>query len=162
MKKYLKFLPLGIIIFLVDQITKYLIDKSIAIYQTVEIIPGFLRITKTYNKGVVFGFLSSSKKPLISISITIISVSALLILIYLFFKSENHYTSELFIVFIIAGALGNIFDRIFRGKVIDFIEVYYKMWSWPVFNIADSFITIGVIALIFIEIFRRDNAPDSN
>lgn len=162
MKKLSVFLPVGIFIFILDQISKYYIDKKVALYQWINIIPGFLRITKTYNKGVVFGFLSTSKNPVVSIVITIISISALLILIYLFFKSENRFISQLFMVFIIAGALGNIFDRIVRGKVVDFIEVYYKRWSYPVFNFADSFITVGVIALIIIELFWRKDASDIN
>ncbi len=162
MKKFYTYLPIGIFIFVLDQITKYLIDKKIALYQYVEIIPGFLRITKTYNKGVVFGFLSSHKSPFITTIITIISITALIVLIVLFYKSENHFLSEIFMVFIIAGALGNIFDRVVRGRVVDFIEVYYRSWSWPVFNVADSFITVGVIVLIIIEIFRRDDAPGTD
>ncbi len=162
MKKFVKYLPIGVLIFVLDQITKSLVDKKIALYQYFEIIPGFLRITKTYNKGVVFGFLSSHKSPFITTIITIISITALFVLIVLFYKSENHFLSEIFMVFIIAGALGNIFDRVVRGRVVDFIEVYYKRWSWPVFNVADSFITVGVVALIFIEFFRRDNASSTD
>ena len=153
---------LGIFIFFLDQISKYYIDKKLALYQWISIIPGFLRITKTYNKGVVFGFLNSSKNPFITILITIISITALLILIFLFFKSENHFFSQILMVFIIAGAFGNIFDRIVRGKVVDFIEVYYKNWSYPIFNIADSFITVGVILLIFVELFWRKDASNIN
>ncbi len=160
-KKHTVFLVFGFVIFILDQLSKSYIDKTIQIYQIKSIIPGFLRITKTYNKGVVFGFLNGMNNPIISNIITIISVSALIILIYLFLKSNTSFIAELSMTMIVAGAIGNIFDRIVRGRVVDFIEVYYKRFSWPVFNIADSFISIGVVLLILCELRRKD-ASDTN
>ncbi len=160
-KKYSIFLISGLIIFIIDQISKSIVDKNIALYQIKSIIPGFLRITKTYNKGVVFGFLNGTSNPLVSNLITIIAISALIVLIWFFLKSNSSFLAELSMTMITAGATGNIFDRIVRGKVVDFIEVYYKKYSFPVFNIADSFITIGVILLILCELRRKD-ASDIN
>ncbi|MGQ9619276.1 MAG: signal peptidase II, partial [Candidatus Aminicenantia bacterium] len=79
----------------------------------------------------------------------ILSIFALLFILYLFFKTpSNDIIANLSFSFIIGGAFGNIFDRAINKGVIDFIDIYYKSFHWPTFNIADSFITIGALLII--------------
>jgi len=162
MKRIFILIITGIIVFFIDQYTKIIVDKTYSLSEHREIIPGFMRLTKTYNDGIVFGFFSNSENIYISSIITVISISALIALVFIFFKTSNTFFAELSITFIMAGAIGNIFDRIVRGKVIDFIELYYKNFSWPVFNFADTFISIGVIMLIINELWGAGNNVSSS
>lgn len=141
---------LTFLIILSDQISKYIIRSSFKLYEQVDVIKGFFRITYTKNNGAVWGFFSGHKSPLITMLITLLAILALGIVIYLFIKSKTiNKTEILALSFIAGGAIGNIIDRISLGYVVDFIEIYIKQYSWPIFNIADSFISVGIIILIF-------------
>ncbi len=98
----------------------------------------------------VWGIFSHSANKAIPIIITIFSVLALGVVIYFFLKLESGCALELTSMsFIIGGALGNIFDRIYQGYVIDFLELYHNSYHFPTFNVSDSFISLGVVVLIF-------------
>ena len=77
-----------------------------------------------------------------------------LIIIYLFFSSNN--THRIFLSLILGGSFGNLYDRIYYSAVPDFIDINYNGYHWFVFNVADIFITIGILALIFLEILRKN------
>lgn len=141
---------LTFLIILSDQISKYIIRSSFKLYEQVDVIKGFFRIAYIKNNGAVWGFFSGHKSPLITMLITLLAILALGIVIYLFIKSKTiNKTEILALSFIAGGAIGNIIDRILLGYVVDFIEIYIKQYSWPIFNIADSFISVGIIILIF-------------
>ncbi len=144
-----------ILIALADQITKYLILIHIPLHTQKTIIKGFFNITHIRNDGAVWGLLSHTGNGLIPKIITILSLVSFIIIIYFFFKTPKKCKLELIsLSFIMGGAIGNIMDRIFRGYVIDFLDFYIKRWHWANFNIADSFISIGVVLLI-ISIWRN-------
>ena len=139
-----------------DQLTKAIVAQKIPFLTSKSIIPGFFNLTHIRNRGAIFGFFSQSGSQPLYIILTLASLAALVFVVFYFFKTP---TSERFmkvsLSLILAGALGNMIDRIFRGYVIDFMDFYVKEWHWPSFNIADASITIGAFFIIFIFFFRK-------
>ena len=139
-----------------DQLTKALIVRSITLQGSRSVIPGFFNLTHVRNRGAIFGFFSHSDSRILYIFLTLVSVAALGLVIYYFFKTPvSERLMKISLSLILAGALGNLIDRLFRGHVIDFLDFYVKDWHWPSFNVADSCITVGASLLIFILIFKR-------
>lgn len=139
-----------------DQFTKTLIDRSITLQSSRSVIPGFFNLTHVRNRGAIFGFFSHSDSRILYVFLTLVSVAALGMVIYYFFKTpRSEKLMKISLSLILAGALGNLIDRLFRGHVIDFLDFYVKNWHWPSFNVADSCITAGAFLLIFILIFKR-------
>jgi signal peptidase II len=138
-------------IFILDRISKiYVITLSGENFEAELYESTFLNIILIWNKGIAFGLLSFDQSyfyNLITIFITLI----IFILIVLIFKSEN--LKKYSYILVTGGALGNLFDRIIYNSVPDFIDIHYNELHWFIFNIADIFITIGIICLIFDEIF---------
>ncbi len=145
-----------LILLIADQLTKAIVAQKISFLSRKSIIPGFFNLTHIRNRGAIFGFFSQSESQFLYILLMLVSLTALGLVIFYFFKTP---TSERFMIislsFIMAGALGNLIDRIFRGYVIDFLDFYVKKWHWPSFNVADASITIGAFCLIFVFFFKR-------
>jgi signal peptidase II len=124
----------------------------------VRLIPGFFNITVIHNKGAIFGFFSQTGNQLVYVLLTLASFAALGLVVYYFFKTPPaEKLMKISLSLVLAGALGNLIDRIFRGYVIDFLDFYVEKWHWPFFNVADSCITIGACLLILV-FFRRKPA----
>ena len=135
---------LGVVL---DQITKYLVIKNISPTQFVEILPGILEFVYVENTGAAFNILSG-KLGLLSI----ISVAfAIGVVIYMIMKKPQSKLFRIAALLLFAGAVGNVIDRIFRGFVVDFIRVEFI--DFPVFNVADIFITIGAVLYIIYILF---------
>jgi len=152
--KFYYLLILVLVIF--DQSTKFFIAKNLSQYDSVTIIPGFFKLVHVRNTGAIFGFLSDSGKPWVFIVLTIASLIALTLVVYYFHivpAKDKIFKSAL--ALILAGALGNLIDRVIRGYVVDFLHFYVKRWQWPSFNIADSCITIGALILLYIFFIRK-------
>lgn len=133
------FTIVSIVLFL-DQLTKSLVTKNLALNQSIPIINGILHITLIHNRGAAFGILKNQATLFIFTSVFAI------ILIYFNLKNTQHRRHSIYSVslsLILAGASGNLFDRLFLGYVVDFID--FRIW--PVFNVADSAITVGAILL---------------
>lgn len=130
-----------------DQLTKFLITKNLFQNQSIPIIKGIFHITLVHNRGAAFGILKNQ------IPLFIITSLFAIILIYFNLK-ENKQSKSYSIVLslILAGALGNLIDRLFFGYVIDFLD--FRIW--PVFNVADSAITIGAILLGWSILFKKN------
>lgn len=123
-----------------DQLTKFLVTRNLSYNQSIPVIKGIFHLTLIHNRGAAFGILKN-QVPLFIFA----SVSAI-ILIYFELKNNRHKKSySVSLSLILAGALGNLIDRLFLGYVIDFLD--FRIW--PVFNVADSAITIGAILLAF-------------
>ena len=142
-----------LVLFTIDRVSKILILKNFLDNSSSEIyISSFLNFSLVWNSGIGFGILQLEANIfylLISIIITAIN----LILIYWMFTSSN-YLESIFISIILGGALGNLFDRYYYSSVPDFIDLHYESFHWFTFNIADIFITIGIIGLIIIDLFK--------
>lgn len=143
-------------VFFLDIFTKILVRRFIPFYGEEVIIPNFLSITNIVNRGTVFGFFSTYGRTSLHFVFLTLSLLAFFLILYVFFRTPaNEFIANLSFSFIIGGAVGNIFDRIVNGGVTDFIDVYYKSFRFPTFNLADSFITIGAILIIGEMIFLR-------
>jgi signal peptidase II len=110
------------------------------------------------NKGAIFGFFSQSGNIWVFVLLTLASLAALGLVIYYFFKTPpNEKILKISLSLILAGAVGNLIDRVFRGSVIDFLDFSVKGWHWPSFNLADSCISIGALLLVFVFLFKRSS-----
>lgn len=120
-----------------DQLTKFLVTRNLPLNQSFPVIKGIFHISLIHNRGAAFGILKNQTPLFITASIFAI------IFIFLNLKNKNKRLHSFSLGLILAGALGNLIDRLFLGHVIDFLD--FRIW--PVFNVADSAITIGAILL---------------
>ena len=127
-----------------DQITKALVINFFDLYESVPLFP-IINLTFVVNYGFAFGLFNDPSLNQIVVSIIILLI--ILYFLYLLIKTQDSIF-RFSLVLILAGALGNFIDRIIRGFVIDFIDVYIGKYHWPAFNIADSCITVGFMILI--------------
>ena len=158
MRKNAPFLAFILGLAVVDQVSKAVVAGAVDIYRVIPIIPGFFNITRIHNSGAIFGILSGSGKLPVFILLTGASLFALGFVIYYFITtpSTDRFT-KFALALILAGALGNLTDRILRGYVIDFLDFHIGPHHWPFFNVADSCITVGALLLVVI-FFRRKPA----
>ena len=141
------------IVFPLDQITKLFIDRHLELHQSIDIIENYLNITYIYNSGIAFGFLGGINNPIWKSIFIVVSLGAITLILTILKSLEEELT--LFAValsLILAGALGNIVDRIRLGAVIDFLDFHIYSYHWPAFNVADSSITVGGLMLLFYQI----------
>ena len=142
------------LIFLLDRVSKtyviYLNDKLLGI----EILSSkFLNIRLIWNEGIAFGLLSFNDKIIYNLLTFIIFI---IILIIFFMVLKSYGFKKYSLLMILGGALGNVYDRIFYGAVPDFIDFHVGEFHWFIFNVADIFITIGVIFMIFLELIDNN------
>lgn len=144
------FFILIIIIFLLDRLSKLQIINNYN--EGSYYVNDYINFDLIWNIGIGFGFLSSTSSTVYNL-ITIVIATVILILLFLFLFSEN--LDKFIYSIIIGGALGNFYDRITYKAVPDFIDLHYNNYHWFTFNIADIFITIGILFFIFKEIIHR-------
>ena len=147
-------------IFFIDRVSKILvISKSEKLNQNEIFSTKFINFHLIWNEGIAFGLLSFSNSSTYQI-MTLFILLVILILIFYMLKTDMVYEKIGFIL-IIGGAIGNLFDRFFYSAVPDFIDLHINNFHWFIFNIADIFITIGVLWLILTEIiFKKKHAID--
>ncbi|MDH5324203.1 MAG: signal peptidase II [Gammaproteobacteria bacterium] len=144
----LKWLWLSAVVILLDMVTKAMASEMLELRHPVKILPGFY-FTLMHNPGAAFSFLSDeSGWQRWFLSVVAIGVSAM-IMVWLMRLDKTQSRLALALSLILGGALGNVWDRLSLGYVVDFIDVYLVVFRWPAFNIADSAITIGVIIFAY-------------
>lgn len=144
----LRWLWLTSLIVILDQITKSWISQTLTLYESVDILP-FFNFTLVHNTGAAFSFLAEAggwQRWLLTGLALIVSVIIVVWLSRL--KTVEHRWLAIALALVLGGAIGNLIDRIIYGYVIDFLDLYYKMWHWPAFNVADSAISIGAVMLL--------------
>ena len=149
------FLFLTALVMALDQFTKYWVSLKLRDGDEIDVIRGFFKLSYTENPGIAFGMLNTGDVKWLLVSI---SVAAILVVVFYIRRTPISNTLLLWSLSLLAaGISGNLIDRVRLGRVIDFILVYYKDYQWPVFNIADTAITIGA-ALMAIELFLAPSA----
>ncbi|MGD0585908.1 MAG: signal peptidase II [Oryzomonas sp.] len=138
----------------VDQLTKLYIDRSMLMFQSIPVIDGLFNITYVRNKGAAFSFLSHASWRL-PFFIAISSIAAVVIVIAFNRLRNDQRLAQVSLAMIFSGAVGNLIDRVRRGEVVDFLDVYWKAHHWPAFNVADSLICVGV-ALLAVDMLREE------
>ena len=145
-----------IVLIATDQFSKFLIVQNIKLSESIELVKGFFNITHVRNYGAGFSIMQNQR-----FFLTAITIIALIIFTYLLLKSKNNEVLDrVCYLLIIGGALGNLFDRITLGYVIDFLDFYIFGYDFPVFNLADSFLTIGFFILAISIILEGKNAKN--
>ena len=154
-KKYLICIFIILIIFLLDRLTKlYVINLSESLSYVNITLTSFLNIILVWNSGIGFGLFQFDEQFAYNI-ITILILVVNFIIVYMFFVSD--YINKIFISMILGGSFGNLCDRVYYSAVPDFIDLNYNGYHWFVFNVADIFISTGIFALIFTEVFIKKN-----
>ena len=154
-------------VFVLDQLTKLWIVRSLGFHDSITVIDGFLNIVHARNPGAAFSFLAGAPAWFRSLFFPAITIVAVVVVISVIRRlPPQDRLLRLALSGVLGGALGNLCDRLRYGEVIDFIDVYWHGHHWPAFNVADSSITVAVTAVVLQTIFgsvretRGSDAPD--
>src|SRR5437868_8625908 len=161
MRKY-HFL-IAFFVLLLDRLAKLTLENTILLHESVQIIPGFFRITHVENRGAAFGLFADSPSEWKIAMLVLFSLVALVIVSALLWKNSHAMTTTgLGLALILGGALGNLWDRLVSGQVVDFLLFYVGQYQWPAFNVADSAIVIGAGLLVFEILFTKAPAQEKS
>lgn len=144
----------GVIVAL-DQATKASVRAHIAPFDSIGLIPNWLRLVHAENSGAAFSFLADANPLLRGLVLIGISAAVLAFVVSTLWKRQQPTLTAVALALVMGGAFGNLWDRIIRHTVTDFIEVYHGDWSFPAFNAADSAITVGAALLVIELLFAR-------
>lgn len=147
-----KFWWIAVIVLILDQLTKFIAADYLAAHGEIQLAP-FFSFVLVHNTGAAFGILSSAGGWQNIFFIAVAFIACIVILWMSWRLNSKDIFLAVSLVLILGGAMGNLIDRLIHGHVIDFIDVYYRSWHWPAFNIADSAITVGAI-ILGIDAFR--------
>jgi signal peptidase II len=153
---------IALIVFLLDRWTKRLVATHIAMYTNIQIIPGFFRLTHTENTGAAFSLFADSPSHWKTLLLIAFSLLAMVVVSILLWKQTRALTiTGIALSLILGGAVGNLWDRLARGRVVDFLLFYVKQYQWPVFNLADSAIVVGASLLVLEILFHKSKADET-
>lgn len=158
MKLYIS-LGIALIVLILDLASKYWVESALEFGQSIP-LTSFFNLVLTYNPGAAFSFLSEQpgwQRWFLSG----IAGSAALLIVYLLNKYKHEKLFCLSLSLILGGAVGNLYDRITLGHVVDFLDFYIGNYHWPAFNIADSAIFIGAALMIYESFRNKENPEDS-
>ncbi|MBZ5721905.1 MAG: signal peptidase II [Acidobacteriia bacterium] len=161
MRKY-HFLIALLVVFL-DRLAKWSVARNIPLHESVQVIPDFFRLTHVENSGAAFGLFADSPSEWKIAVLVLFSVIALVIVSALLWRnSHSMNTTGVGLALILGGALGNLWDRLVSGRVVDFLLFYFGQYQWPAFNVADSAIVVGAGLLVFEILFTKAPAPEKS
>ena len=143
-------------VFVLDQLAKLYIIRHFRLFAQMEVVPHWFAITYTLNSGAAFSLFATLTPALRDLLLDGLAAAAVAVLGVLLARGTRPAAISTAFALVMGGAAGNLFDRMVRGRVVDFIYVHYYSWSYPVFNIADSAITIGVALILIHSVFSRD------
>lgn len=145
---------LSVVVVALDLLTKWIVDSTLIYYQRIPVIEGLFDITLAYNPGAAFSFLAGAGGWQRWFFIAVAVGVSVMLLVWLARLTRDKWLEAVGLSLILGGALGNLYDRIVHGHVVDFILVHWQdSWYFPAFNVADSAITVGAVLLI-VDMFR--------
>ena len=154
MRKY--FFLIAAMVLLLDRLAKWTVASNLALHDSVPVIPGFFRLTHVQNTGAAFGLFAESSAQWKAGALVSFSVLALVVVSALLWKhSHSLSTTTIGLSLILGGAMGNLWDRMFTGHVVDFLDFYVGSYHWPAFNVADSAIVMGALLLVTEILFSK-------
>jgi signal peptidase II len=152
---------IALFVLFLDRLAKLAIERNISLHDSVNIIPGFFRLTHVENRGAAFGLFADSPSEWKIAVLVLFSLVALVIVCALLWKNSHSMTTTgVGLALILGGALGNLWDRLVSGHVVDFLLFYIGQYQWPAFNVADSAIVIGACLLVFEILFTKAPAHE--
>ncbi len=141
-----------------DLVTKHLVSARMVVGESISVIPGFFSLTSVRNKGGAFGMLSGLPEPWGRVFFVGIASISVLIFLWMLFKLPEHERWPRFaLTAMVGGALGNLYDRVRWGEVVDFFDFYVGNWHYPAFNIADSCIVVAA-AILVLSLFGQSES----
>jgi signal peptidase II len=153
------YLLIALVVVLLDRWTKHIVAKRISLYSHIQVIPGFFTLTHTENTGAAFSLFADSNAHWKTAMLIVFSAIALLVVSVLLWRNHHaHVATGIGLSLIMGGAVGNLWDRLARGRVVDFLLFYVKRYQWPVFNLADSAIVVGAGLLVLEILFHKSSA----
>src|SRR5689334_25115877 len=159
MRKYHFLIAALVVVF--DRLAKWVVDKNIALHESVAVVPGFFHLTHVENRGAAFGLFAESPSEWKIAVLVLFSLVALVIVSALLWKNSHAMTTTgVGLALILGGAIGNLWDRLVSGHVVDFLLFYVGQYQWPAFNVADSAIVIGAGLLVFEILFTKSPAHE--
>ncbi len=162
LKRHGIFISVTFVCFVMDRLTKHLAVSFLKGRRSVSLIENFLDLTYVENTGAAFGLFSNIDSMFRIPFLTIVAILALIFIVYIYLKlSREERMTCLSLSFVLGGALGNIWDRISQGYVVDFIDVhYYRIFTWPTFNFADIVISVGAGLIVLSLIIEGKKAKE--
>jgi len=143
---------IALLVVLLDRVTKWAVARQIPLHDGIQVIPGFFRLAHVENRGAAFGLFADSPAQWKIAMLVMFSIVALVVVSALLWRNSHAMTSTgVGLALILGGAVGNLWDRLLNGKVVDFLLFYLGQYQWPAFNVADSAIVVGA-ALLVVEI----------
>jgi signal peptidase II len=150
---------IAIPVIVLDQATKLFVQAHMTLYESIAIVPNYLDITYTLNPGAAFSMLADAPAWMRKAFLVSMACAAIIVLSVLIVRSQRVSINSVAFALILGGAMGNLIDRAIRGRVIDFMRAHYYDLNYPVFNVADSAITIGVVLILLATFFGSDDEP---
>ena len=142
-------LIVSVTVVVLDQVTKAMIRPRLALHQSIEVIPGWLDLTRVHNTGAAFGMLNSVDFPMKTLVLPLVAAIALGgVAWYAATVPLGDRLARVGIAGVLGGAIGNLIDRATAGYVLDFVDAYWNQWHFWAFNVADAAISIGVVFMI--------------
>jgi signal peptidase II len=152
---------IAFLIVVLDRLAKWAIAAKIPLHDSVQVIPGFFRLTHVQNRGAAFGLFADSPSDWKIAALVLFSVIALIIVLALLWKNSHSMTTTgMGLALILGGAVGNLWDRLVSGHVTDFLLFYVGSYQWPAFNVADSAIVLGAGLLVIEILFAKPTAHE--
>jgi signal peptidase II len=144
------------VVLLMDRVSKLLISRNIMLHDSIVILPGFFRVTHVQNAGAAFGLGADSPSQWTGPMLIVFSIAALIVVSALLWRNSHRMSSTgVGLALIMGGALGNLWDRVVDGQVVDFLDFYVSNYHWPAFNVADSAIVVGALLLVTEILFSK-------
>lgn len=155
--KCLRHLLYAVALIILDQLTKYASRAAFSDGSNISVIPGVLRFVLHKNTGAVWGFLSGTQHSILYLTIATFVILTLIVFVYIKIPDTKKFAPLLLIItFIFSGAIGNLIDRVCLNYVTDFI--YFEIINFPVFNVADCYVTVSVFVLSYLILFKYDDS----
>jgi signal peptidase II len=152
---------IALLVVLADRFSKLAIERNLSLHDSISLIPGFFRLTHLENPGAAFGLFADSPSEWKIAGLVLFSLVALVIVATLLWKNSHSMTTTgVGLSLILGGAIGNLWDRLVSGHVVDFLLFYIGQYQWPAFNVADSAIVIGAGLLVFEILFTKSPAHE--
>jgi signal peptidase II len=148
---------IAVLILVADQLTKKMVQASIPPHAVIPVVPHFFNLTNTQNSGAAFGLFSGSSSPWKPALLILVSGALLVTVIGIVWRSRMQWEAGVGLSLILGGASSNLWDRISRGRVVDFLDFYFRSYHWFTFNLADSAIVVGAGFLILKMVWAEES-----
>src|SRR6267143_1942771 len=154
---------IALLVLFLNRAAKWIVARDIPLHDTIQVIPGFFRLTHVENRGAAFGLFADSPSEWKITVLVLFSVVALAIVSVLLWRNSHSMQSTgIGLALILGGAVGNLWDRLLNGRVVDFLLFYIGQYQWPAFNVADSAIVAGAALLVYEILFTKSSTAENS